>query len=175
MSDQSIRPGDVTNLPPRLTITKWQLVYAGWTLTLLAYIVVLNLWVEFNDKVVIDSFVISIATSVVLLILLVIILGLEHRVKHWFAQREGTVYRVLGAVSTLLILFLSKFVILEVVDIVFGDHVSLGHLLEVILIVVAMMIAGQLMQTIYDSLGVNESSTESPPSGDDESPSSTSR
>ena len=81
MSDQSIRPGDVTNLPPRLTITKWQLVYVGWTLTLLAYIVVLNLWVEFNDKVVIDSFVISIATSVVLLVLLVIILGLEHRVK----------------------------------------------------------------------------------------------
>jgi uncharacterized membrane protein YcfT len=32
---------------------------------------------------------------------------------------------------------------------------SLGHLLEVILIVVAMMIAGQLMQTIYDRLGVD--------------------
>ena len=36
MIDQSIRPGDVTNLPPSLSITKCQLVYAGWTLTLLA-------------------------------------------------------------------------------------------------------------------------------------------
>ncbi len=66
MSDQSIRPGDVTNLPERLTITRGQLVYAGWTLTLLAYIVVLNLWEEFNPSVIIDSFLISIATAVVL-------------------------------------------------------------------------------------------------------------
>ena len=62
-----------------------------------------------------------------------------------------------GVIVIWLVLFGGKLVILEVVDIVFGDHVSLGHLLEVILIVVAMMVAGQLMQAIYDRLG--ESST----------------
>jgi hypothetical protein len=153
MSERSIRPGDVTNLPPRLTITSWQLVYVGWTLTLLAYIVVLNLWVEFNDKVVIDSFVISIATSVVLLILLVVILGFEHRVKHWFAQREGTVYRVLGAASTLLILFLSKFVILEVVDIIFGEHVELGSFVDVLLLVLLLIVAQKSMVFVWDTIG----------------------
>jgi hypothetical protein len=153
MADQSIRPGDVTNLPPRLTITRWQLVYAGWTLTLLAYIVVLNLWVEFNDKVVIDSFVISIATSVVLLILLVIILGLEHRVEHWFAQRDGAVYRVLGTFSTLLILFLSKFVILEVVDVIFGEHVELGSFVDVLLLVLLLIIAQKTMVFVWDAIG----------------------
>ena len=54
-----------------------------------------------------------------------------------------------------ILLFGGKFLILEVVDIVFGDHVELGHLLEVILIVVTMMIAGHLMQVIYDRLGVD--------------------
>ena len=45
----------------------------------------------------------------------------------------------------------------------FGDHVELGHLLEVILIVVTMMISGQSMQTIYDRFGVDgdEAPTES--------------
>jgi hypothetical protein len=73
------------------------------------------------------------------------------------------------------VLFGGKLVMLEVVDIVFGDHVSLGHLLEVILIVVAMMIAGQLMQTIYDRLGVDadEASIASSSNGD-KNPSSTS-
>ena len=153
MGEQSIRPGDVTNLPTRLTISKWQLVYAGWTLTLLAYIVVLNLWVEFNPAVVIDSFVISIATAAVLLVLLVIILGLEHRVKHWFAQREGTVYRVLGAASTLLILFLSKFVILEVIDIIFGEHVELGSFVDVLVLVLILIVSQKAMVAIWRTLG----------------------
>lgn len=153
MSEQNLQPGNVVNVPDRLTITKWQLVYVGWTLTLLAYIVVLNLWVEFNSSVVIDSFIISIATAAVLLVLLVVILGLEHRVKHWFAQREGTVYRVLGTVLTLLILFLSKFVILEVIDFVFGEHVELGHFIDVLVLVLLLIVAQKAMVLIWDAIG----------------------
>jgi hypothetical protein len=153
MGEGSIQPGDVVNLPARLSISRWQLVYAGWTLTLLAYIVVLNLWVEFNPSVIIDSFVISIATAVVLLVLLVSILGFEHRVKHWFAQREGTAYRVLGAASTLLILFLSKFVILEVVDVIFGEHVELGSFVDVLALVLLLIVAQKLMVFIWDAIG----------------------
>jgi len=153
MSEQNIQPGNLVNVPEQIGITKWQLVYAGWTLTLLAYIVVLNLWVEFNPSVVIDSFVISIATAVVLLVLLVIILGLEHRVKHWFAQREGTLSRVLGTVSTLLILFVSKFVILEVIDFIFGEHVELGHFVDVLVLVLLLIVAQKLMVRVWDAIG----------------------
>ena len=153
MSEQNIQPGNIVNVPERLSITKWQLVYAGWTLTLLAYIVVLNLWVEFNPSVVIDSFLISIATSVVLLVLLVIILGFEHRVKHWFAQREGTLNHVLGMVSTLFILFLSKFVILEVIDIIFGEHVELGHFVDVLILVLLLIVAQKSMVFVWDLIG----------------------
>jgi hypothetical protein len=153
VSEGSIQPGNVVDLPERLSISKWQLVYVGWTLTLLAYIVVLNLWVEFNPSVIIDSFVISIATAVVLLVLLIIILGLEHRVKHWFARREGTVYRMLGTFSTLLILFLSKFVILEVIDIIFGEHVELGSFVDVLVLVLLLIVAQKLMVFVWDAIG----------------------
>lgn len=157
MSPQRHEPGNIVDAPERLTITRAQLTYVGWTMTLLAYIVVLNLWVEFNAKVVIDSFVISIFTATVLLALVVAILGLEHRVKDWFAAHDGQVFRVLGAISTLLILFLSKFVILEVIDIIFGEHVALGSFVDVLLLVLILILAQKGMVATWRVLGPGES------------------
>jgi len=122
-------------------------------MTLLSYIVVLNLWVEFNPAVVIDSFVISIFTAAVLLALLVVILGFEHRVKAWFDAREGAIYSVVGTSSTLLILFLSKLVILEVIDIIFGEHVSLGHFVDVLILVLLLIVAQKSMAWVWKRLG----------------------
>ena len=152
---------DITNQPaersgPALTITRQQLAFVGWTMTLLAFIVVLNLWVELNDKVVIDSFALSIATAAVLLGLVVLILRFEHRTKRWFAAREGTLYRVLAPASTLLILFSSKFAILEVVDIIFGEHVELGGLLDVIVLTLGLILAQKVMVAIWRALGPRE-------------------
>jgi hypothetical protein len=136
-----------------LTITPRQLTFVGWTMTLLAFIVVLNVWVEINDRVIIDSFILSIATAAVLLALVVLILRFEHRTKRWFASHEGQLYRVLGPVSTLAILFLSKFLILEVVDIIFGQHVELGGLLDVIVLVLLLIVAQKGMVAIWRALG----------------------
>ena len=118
--------------PSTITITRAQQRFFSWMTDVLVYTVVLNLFVEHLDAVVIDSFTISIFTAVLLKLMLDVILGFEHNVNEFFAQKEGAVYRVLGTVSMFAILFLSKFLILEVVDIVFGDHVDLGHLIEVI-------------------------------------------
>ena len=154
-------------------ITRNQRAFFGTVIDVLVNVVVLNLFVEFSGAVRIDSFWISVLTAVLLTTMIGILAKFEQRIHHYFFEKHS--WRFAGVVTIWLVLFGGKLVMLEVVDIVFGDHVSLGHLLEVILIVVAMMIAGQLMQTIYDRLGVNENSTESAPSGDDESPSSTSR
>jgi len=117
------------------------------------YTVVLNLFVEYVDSIVIDSFTISILTAVLLKALLDAIVGLEHRVAGYFASREGTVYRVLGGVSVFAILFLSKFLILEVVDLVFGDHVELHGFVEIVSLIVAMIVTRKLLQGIYERLG----------------------
>jgi hypothetical protein len=60
---------------------------------------------------------------------------------------------VLGIVATLSILFGSKFVILEAVDIVFGDHVELGGFLMIVALIIAMMAARAVVQLIYKQLG----------------------
>ena len=117
------------------------------------YIVVLNLFVEFVDAVVIDSFWISILTAVLLKGLLDIILRLEHRVGDYFDKKEGAVFKFTGIATKFIILFTSKFIILEIVDIVFGDHVELGHFIDVLLLILAMMASRAIMRKFYLSLG----------------------
>jgi FlaA1/EpsC-like NDP-sugar epimerase len=131
--------------------TRRQMVFSSWTKDVLIYIVVLNLFVEFNSKINIDSFTISIFTAVVLKILLEVILKLEHKVSETFKA-----YKVLRVFLVWLILFGSKFLILEVVDLVFGSHVELGKFLDVILLVITLMLAREIFQRIYVSLGSSE-------------------
>jgi hypothetical protein len=131
--------------------TQRQLIFFSWTKDVLIYIIVLNLFVEYNPKIVIDSFTISIFTAILLKILLDIILQLEHKVS---ASLEA--YKFLRIFFVWLILFGSKFLILEVVDILFGDHVELGKFLDVIILVITLMVAREVFQRIYLALGKPE-------------------
>ena len=137
-----------------LTITKKQMIFVSWTKDVLIYIIVLNLFVEYNSKMVIDSFTISIFTAILLKILLEVILKFEHRVSYIFKA-----YKFLRIFFVWLILFGSKFLILEVVDLVFGEHVELGKFLDVIVLVIALMVAREVIQRIYISLGQGENTT----------------
>ena len=68
-------------------------------------------------------------------------------------------FRILGYVTAFLILFASKFIILEIVDFVFGDQVELGHLLDVLVLIIAMIAARSIVGRIYEALGT----TDAPP------------
>ena len=132
-------------LPPP---TKQQLIFFSWMKDILIYIIVLNLFVEYNSKIIIDSFTISIFTAILLKILLEIILKLEHKVSEIFKT-----HKVVRILLVWLIPFGSKFLILEVVDFVFGEHVELGKFLDVILLVIALMVTREIFSWIYRSLG----------------------
>ena len=84
------------------------------------------------------------------------ILGVEHKVAHFFEARPGKLSKFLRIMSTWLILFLSKFLILETVDLVFGDHVELGKFVHVLSLVIALMVAREVFHRIYLALGSSE-------------------
>ena len=131
--------------------SKRQLVFLSWTKDILIYTTVLNLFVEFNPKIIIDSFTISIFTAILLKILLEVILKLEHKVAEVL---KG--FKFLRILIMWLILFGSKFLILEVIDFVFGTHVDLGKFWDIILLIITMMIAREIIQKIFRSLGKRE-------------------
>jgi len=137
----------------QVTITEKQHQYMSWTSDVLVYIVVLNLFVEFNDAIIIDSFWISILTAVLLKALLDIVIRLEHRVGAYFDKLGGSFFKFIGIATKFLILFTSKLIILEIVNIVFRDHVELGHFIDVLVLIIAMMAAKAIMVKIYQRLG----------------------
>lgn len=135
------------------SITRAQYRFAVALTEILVYIVVLNLFVEYVHTVVIDSFTVSILTAVLLWSMLRVIVGIEHRVARYFRQKKAVFYRVLRYVCVWAILFVSKFVILEVVAFVFAGRAALGHFFEIVAIVVALMASEALLGWIFRRLG----------------------
>ena len=56
----------------------------------------------------------------------------------------------------IVILVAGKLLILEVVNWVFGDEVNLGHFFEVLVLIVAMIVAREVVQRIYERLGESD-------------------
>lgn len=130
--------------------------FLSWVSAVLVDIVVLNLFVEFVHTIVIDSFSISILTAVLLKLMVDAVKGLEQSVSAYFAAREGAVWKAIRFLAVWLILFLSKFVILEAVNVVFGDHVELGSFIEIVGIIVTMLAANAALLAVYRSLGARD-------------------
>ena len=138
------------------TITAAQGRFISWVTEVLVDIVVLNFFVEYVHTIVIDSFAISVLTAVLLKLMIDAVKGFEQRVAAYFWAKEGAVWRALGLVAVFSILFLSKFVILEAVNLVFGDHVELGHFIEIVAIILTMLVVSAALQFVYQRLGRRE-------------------
>jgi hypothetical protein len=139
------------------TVTPAQARFISWISEVLVDIVVLNLFVEYAHSVVIDSFAISILTALLLKLMVDAVKGLEQGVSAYFAAKPATIWKVLRYAAVWLILFLSKFVILEAVNIVFADHVELGSFFEIAAIVIVMLAANAALRTAYQRLARRDS------------------
>ena len=91
-------------------------------------------------------------TAVVLRGLLRATIRVEHRVSAFFKARPGRSSAILRPLAVWLILFSSKFVILEVIDVIFGEHVELGGFLMIIALVATMITVEHALQWSYDRL-----------------------
>jgi hypothetical protein len=141
------RPGE------RLTITPAQGRFISWVSEVLVDIVVLNLFVEFVHTIVIDSFSISILAALLLKLMVDAVKGLEHAVSAYLAARDGVAWKLVRYLAVWLILFASKFVMLEAVNFVFGDHVELGSFIEIVGLIVTMLAANAALLAVYRRLG----------------------
>ncbi len=136
-----------------MTISSRQRTFLSWVTDVLIYIVVLNLYVEYAPGTVIDSFTISILTAVLLKGMLDLITAGKYRVWSWTKEQESRKHKIAGLFGVWMILFFSKFLILEGVNLVFGDHVELGGFLDVMLLVLGMMLTRLGVRTAFRRLG----------------------
>lgn len=108
-------------------------------------LVVLNLFDEFSDSVHVASFSWSLLAAILLQAFLKATNALVHYIAVFFSRRHGAIMKFLRFFLAWLVLVLSKFVILEAIDIVFGDKVrfegSMGGAWPLIMVVTVMVIA----------------------------------
>ena len=150
---EEIRGVALTEIP-----TNSQRLFVRYLMAILIDLLVLNLFDEYWDHVSIESFTISIFAAVLLQVLLKATLALEHRVALLFNRMSGGMARFLRLFSAWLILFGSKFVMLEAVNIAFGDDVlftgPLHGVVAFIAVVVVMLAAEEVVVRIYRKLAV---------------------
>jgi hypothetical protein len=128
------------------------LFYTGTLIDL----VVLGLFAEYSGKVHVDSFTTALVAALVLQVLLKATIVAEHRVLARFQDKTGAAWKAAKYFCAWLILFGSKFVILEALSFVFGDRVRFEGMLHglvwLIVVVVTMVIIEELVVRFYRKL-----------------------
>ena len=126
--------------------------FVDWILDLLIYIVILNLFAEYSNAIYFESFTISIFTAVVLKALLNVIVSFEHHVADFFKRFKGSFAKYTYYITAFLILFFSKFLILEVIDIIFRDRVDIHGFIPFVAMIITMIVTRKVIERIYKNL-----------------------
>lgn len=90
------------------------------------YVVVLNLAVEYVPAVISETFTLSLLTAVLLKLVLEVVVRMKDRAKSRFKAAQTPLARTAAGIGLWLVLVGSKFVVLELVALLFGDYVQLG-------------------------------------------------
>lgn len=134
-----------------------QRLFIRYFTAILVDLVILNLFSEYWDWVTVDSFTISLLAAVLLQVLLKLTIWIEHLWAGLFKGKKGTVPTFLRFFGAWLILFGSKFVILEAVIFAFGDKVHFSGpfhgVIALIVVVVVMLVVEELIVRFVRKLG----------------------
>ena len=119
-------------------------------------LVVLGLFDQYSDKVFVDSFTTMLLAAIVLQLLLKATIAVEHKVAAYFKSKPGGFMTFMRFFCAWLVLFGSKFVILEALTLAFGEDVKFEGVLHgivwLIIVVVTMVIAEEIVVRIYRKL-----------------------
>jgi hypothetical protein len=119
-------------------------------------LVILGLFAEYVENIYVSSFTTALLAAILLQILLKATIILEHRVLALFRGKAGAWWKTLKFLTAWVILFGSKFVILDVLSLTFGKEVrfeGIWHgVLWVILVAVTMVVIEELVARFYRRL-----------------------
>jgi len=117
----------------------------------------LNLFAEYWSDVKVSSFTVSLLAAILLQFLLKLTIWVEHHVAMWFKKHPGKLWTFMRYFGAWLVLFGSKFVILEALVFAFGDRLKFSGpfhgIVALIVVVVVMLIVEAVLVKLYRRLG----------------------
>jgi len=139
-----------------LSRNRRQQLFIRYVLAVLVDLTVLNLFDQYWDYVSIGPFTISLLAAILLQFLLQVTIIIEHRVAGYIKAKSELITKVLRFLSAWAIILISKVVMLEAINFLFGDRVLFGGpvhgLVSFIIVVIAIIAAEQIISRTYKSL-----------------------
>ena len=127
--------------PPRGLLRGWIRARPADVIDLFVYVVVLNLAIEYVPSVISESFTLSLLTAALLKITLDLVLLLKGQILTRLRAATTRRAKLAAALALWVVAAGSKLVVLALVDLVFGDAVSLGGFVPVTVLVVALLLS----------------------------------
>jgi hypothetical protein len=116
------------------------------------YVVVLNLAVEYVPSVISEGFTLSLLTAGLLKIALELVIRVKTRILSRLRAATTRRGKLAASLSLWVVAAGSKLVVLELVDLLFGDAVSLGGFIPVTLLVVVLLLSrAAVRRLLYDN------------------------
>lgn len=122
------------------------------------YLVVLGLFVQFFPEVISESFVLSLLTAVLLKIVLEVVTLVKKRIVARIRDARSLWVRVVNIASLLVLMPGSKFAVLELVDLLFGESVYLGGFFAVTGLIIVLMLARGGVRMAFAPRGADDDS-----------------
>src|SRR6476661_9278807 len=129
-----------------------QRLFRKMVLGVLLYSVVLGFFNDYTDILQTRSYSVTFSVAVVMQLLTYLTFALKDRVVQWFRRRGGPQHKLGIVFSVWLIMFLSKFVFLAVISVIFRDAVHISGFVGLMLIIISMTIAQKLVDLVDDKL-----------------------
>ena len=118
----------------------------------LIYVMVLGLFNDYSSVVYARSFSTILLASVVLEILTYLAFKLKGSIVRWLKDREGAGYRALMFFCVWLVMFLSKFVFIGVLDALFGSYIRVNGFFGILFVVLCVTVVHKLAYKVFHAL-----------------------
>ena len=105
------------------------------------YVVVLNLAAEYLPLVITETFTLSLLTAILLKVVLEVVVAVKDRVKRRFKAAKSLPGKVGAGLLLWAVLIGSKFVVLELVALLFADQVKLGGFFAVTGLILILLVS----------------------------------
>jgi hypothetical protein len=107
----------------------------------LVYLVVLGAFIQLFPAVISETFLLALLTAILLKVVLEAVMWAKKGVVQRIRTADSTVARTVSIITLLLVLPGSKFLVLELVALIFGEYVSLGGFFQVTALIIVLMLA----------------------------------
>ncbi|MFE4230097.1 hypothetical protein ACFRJ8_19665 [Arthrobacter sp. NPDC056886] len=107
----------------------------------LVYLVVLGVFIQLFPDVISETFLLSLLTAILLKVVLEVVLWAKKKIVGRIRSADTRRVRIVSAITLLLVLPGSKFMVLGLVDLAFGDAVRLGGFFQVTALIIVLMLA----------------------------------